>query len=157
MSEEQQLVSDAPVTDAPAVADTPAETTSTPAAETTEVDSGDVADPEQIEADKALKRGKNWYGRKIDALTREREQVRADNQRLMSLLERGLPQPQTAAQPAADQPPQRSQYGDIEDFFKAQARYEARQEATAAVKQRSVPATATALPRQARPASSSAI
>jgi hypothetical protein len=133
MSEEQVLFpSDAPAVDAPAVAgQSPAETTSTPAAETTEVDSGDAAaDPEQAEADKALKRGKNYYGRKIDTLTREREQERAEKLRLMAMLEQRATAPAPAAPAAQDQAPRREQFGDIEDFFKAQARYEARQEAS---------------------------
>lgn len=114
----------APDVVAPAVADTSAETTSPPAAETTEVDSGAVpTDPEQDEADKALKRGKNWYGRKIDTLTRTIAEERAERRELMEILKRQTPTPQQMTPQA--QPPQRSQYSDIEDFFAAQAKYHA--------------------------------
>lgn len=110
---------------APAVADTSAGTTSESAPGTTEVETG--GDPEQPEQPK---QGKNWASRKIDTLTRERAEERAEKQRLMGILERMQAGPPTAPQQPQDQPPTRSQYGDIEDFFKAQARYEARQEAS---------------------------
>lgn len=132
MSEEGAAPVEVVETDASrAVAGTPpAETVASDSAtETTDGDPGDAAaDPEQVEADKALRRGKNYYGRKIDQLTREREQHRAQVDRLMGILERGTPPPQ-AQPPATETAPKREQYGDIEDFFKAQARYEARQEA----------------------------
>lgn len=138
MSEEVQVAPAVEVADTEAqraVAGKPAETTTSDSAPgTTDGDPGDVSDPEQAEADKALKRGKNYYGRKIDQLTREREQERAERQRLTTLLERTLGQPQPQQQPQK-KPPTRDQFTDIEDFFVARSEYAAEQRAAQIVEQ----------------------
>lgn len=93
----------------------------------TEVDSGGEVDPEQKEADKALTRGKNYYARKIDALTREREQAREAAAQAMRVAEqmaqRNAPQ---QAQPQA-QAPQREQFQDYESYLEARAEFKAAQ------------------------------
>jgi hypothetical protein len=103
------------------------------AAETpTEVDSGGEADPEQQEADKALKRGKNYYARKIDALTREREQERQRADQALRVLEQAVARgqsPQPQAQQA--QAPQREHFQDYESYLEARAEFKAQQAAVA--------------------------
>lgn len=76
-------------------------------------------------------KGKNWAARKIDQLTRQAAEERAEKLRLLAIVERGAtPAPPAKAQePAQDQGPVREQFQDYESYLDARAEWKAAQAA----------------------------
>lgn len=105
----------------PASGEEPAQNTAT--SEAPEGTSGDDG------GNPAPARGKNWAARKIDQLTREREQALAQNAQLTAVVQRivgATPQPGQAGQPAVDdRGPQRGQFADYEQYLEARAEWKA--------------------------------
>lgn len=124
MSEEQQQPIEEVEEEVPASGEPAqnAEESETPKEEPTSGDDGGEADPEQVEADKALKKGKNYYARKIDQTRREAEDARRMNAELMEVVRRLVPQ-QQAAPPPVDKPPQRTDFTDYEAYVEAKAEW----------------------------------
>lgn len=107
------------------------EASETQAQETTEVDSGgeDSDDPEKLEADKAIKRGKNYYARKIDQKERELQQA---NRRVDALIAmQGQKQAEPPQAIAVETPPKRDDFTDFESWIRADATFAAKQAARA--------------------------
>lgn len=85
----------------------------------------------------AQPRGKNWAARKIDQLTREREQALAQSAQLATALQQLTGNAGQPAQPQGqqDRGPQRDQYQDYEQFIEARADWRAQRQAQAVVGQ----------------------
>jgi hypothetical protein len=80
---------------------------------------------EQAETEK-----KPWYKKRFDELTRQREEERRERlywqQQAVEAMKR--PQSQEAPSPAQDAPPKVEDFADYDEFIRAQARFEVRQE-----------------------------
>lgn len=86
--------------------------------------------PQQQDPEEHLKKARGGFQRRIDELVREREQERAEKQRLLDIMSRQQPQ-QERQQPSAkgaEGPPKLDDFDDYEKYLSAKFRYEAKQE-----------------------------
>lgn len=85
----------------------------------------------------AQPRGKNWAARKIDQLTREREQALAQSAQLAQAVQQltGIHGQQPVPQAQQDIGPQRTQYQDYEQYIEARAEWKSQRQTQAALQQ----------------------
>jgi hypothetical protein len=88
--------------------------------------------PEEGQEDESRPKGKTpkWAEKRFAELTRQREEERRRAERLESMLHEVYTKQQPAPQaaPPAEQPPKQEDFADYDEFLRAAARYEVRQE-----------------------------
>jgi Asp-tRNA(Asn)/Glu-tRNA(Gln) amidotransferase A subunit family amidase len=84
---------------------------------------------EQLEAERVETEKKPWYQKRFNELTRQREEERRRAERLETMLHEVYTKQQAPpVQPQAEQPPKQEDFADYDEFLRAAARHEVRQE-----------------------------